>query len=207
MKDHPDIAIQASPAIKPAVDELYSWLVTTYLPTRFPKMYTLYGSGLLNHATAQILPSQPALDPIKTFELLGENLEDDFLILLPSEDGDGYKLQGYVTCFPAGFNTKEKFGLKLRDIHKPVPGYKEKLELSMDRTFDRLEVGKVVKRSNASPQCPQEKTMLINMKWSISTHERLYAASGGNHLYAGEEVVEEEIDINNVRSICVTWTR
>jgi hypothetical protein len=59
-------------------------------------------------------------------------------------------LQGYVTCFPAGFNTKEKFGLKLRDIHKPVPGYKEKLELSMDRTFDRLEVGKVIKRSNVS---------------------------------------------------------
>jgi len=150
MKDHHDIAIQASPAIRPAVDELYSWLVTTYLPTRFPKMYTLSGSGLLNHATSQIIPSQPASDPVKTFELLGENLEDDFLILLPSEDGDGYKLQGYVTCFPAGFNTKEKFGLKLRDIHKPVPGYKEKLELSMDRTFDRLEVGKVIKRSNVS---------------------------------------------------------
>jgi hypothetical protein len=49
--------------------------------------------------------------------------------------------------------------------------------------------------------------MLINMKWSISTHERLYAASGGNHLYAGEEVFKEEIDINNVRSIHVMWTR
>jgi len=49
--------------------------------------------------------------------------------------------------------------------------------------------------------------MLINMKWSITTHARLYAASGGNHLYAGEEVVEEEIDIDNVRSICVLWTR
>ena len=150
IKDHHDIAIQASPAIKPAVSELYSWLVTTYLPTRFPKLYTLSDSGLLNHATSQTLPIQPSPDPVKTFELLGENLDDDFLILLPSEDGDGYRLQGYVTCFPAGFNTKEKFGLKLRDIHKPVPGYKEKLELSMDRTFDRLEDGKVVKRSNAS---------------------------------------------------------
>jgi hypothetical protein len=49
--------------------------------------------------------------------------------------------------------------------------------------------------------------MLINIKWSINTHERLYAASGGNHLYAGEEVAEEEIDINNVRSIHIMWTR
>jgi hypothetical protein len=49
--------------------------------------------------------------------------------------------------------------------------------------------------------------MLINMKWSITTHDRLYAASGGNHLYAGEEVVGEEININNVRSIYVMWTR
>jgi hypothetical protein len=150
IKDHHEIAIQASPAIKPAIDELYSWLVTTYLPTRFPIMFTLSTSGLLNHATSQTLPVHPASDPVQSFELIGENLDDDFLILLPSEDGDGYKLQGYVTCFPAGFNTKEKFGLKLRDIHKPVPGYKEKLELSMDRTFDKLEIGKVVKRSNVS---------------------------------------------------------
>ncbi len=55
-----------------------------------------------------------------------------------------------MTCFPAGFNTKEKLGMKLRDIHGPVPGYKQKLERSMDRFFEKLEVGKVVQRSNVS---------------------------------------------------------
>lgn len=181
---HHDIAIQASPEIKSAVDELYTWLISTYLPTRFPTLFTLTPTSLHNAATSLFLPLSPPDDPIKTLEILGSNLDEDFLLLLPSADGDGYVLKGYVTCFPAGFNTKEKFGLKLRDIHGPVPGYKEKIGLSMDRFFDRLEVGRVVLRSN----------------WSITTHGRLFAASG-NHLYAGEDVPEDEIiDTDNVRS-------
>jgi len=156
IKDHHSIAIQASPTITPAVNELYTWLVTTYLPTRFPSLFTISPSNpsLLNHATSLSLPLTPSSSPIQTLELLGQNLDEDFLFLLPSPDGDGYILQGYVTCFPAGFNTKKKFGLKLRNIHSPVPGYKEKLEKSMDRFFDRLEIGKVVLRSNVSPLCP-----------------------------------------------------
>jgi Protein of unknown function (DUF3445) len=185
IRDHHEIAVQAHPSIKPAVNELYTWLVTSYLSTRFPTLFTIYSASLHNHATSQTLPLSPPEDPIKVLEILGENLGEDFLLLLPSEDGDGYVLNGFVTCFPAGFNTLEKFRKKLRDIHKPVPGYKEKLEKSMDRFFDRLEVGKVVLRSN----------------WSITTHARLFAASGGNHLYEGEVPDEEVVDINNVWAV------
>lgn len=152
IKDHPEITIQASPTVIPALNELYTWLTNTYLPTRFPKDFTISTSApvLLNHATEQHMPLTPPSDPIKAFQILGENIDLDMLILLPSEDGDGYRMQGYEVCFPSGFNSKEKFGLKLRDIHGPVPGYKEKLEKSMDRFFDKLEVGKIVLRSNAS---------------------------------------------------------
>lgn len=73
---------------------------------------------------------------------------------------------------------REKASLKLRDIHAPVPGYKEKLELSMDRYFANLPVGKIVKRAN----------------WAITTHSRLFAPSG-NHLYEGETVPEEDMDV------------
>lgn len=150
MQDHHSIVLQADPSISPAVNELYTWLFSVYLPTRFPTMFSLGTSNLLNHATSESIPLTPPSDPIKALEILGGNIDDDFLFLLPSEDGDGYVLKGFVTCFPSGFNTKEKFGLKLRDIHKPVPGYKEKLEKSMDRFFDKLEVGKVVLRANVS---------------------------------------------------------
>ena len=111
-------------------------------------MFTLTAAGLLNHVTSEFIPLTSPSDPIQALEVLGGNIDDDFLLLLPSDDGDGYMLKGFITCFPSGFNTKEKFGLKLRDIHKPVPGYKDKLEKSMDRFFDRIEVGKIVLRTN-----------------------------------------------------------
>ena len=150
MQDQHSIVLQAAPSIKPAVDEFYVWLVSVYLPKRFPTMFILKATTLLNQATSESIPLNPLADPIKALEILGGNIDDDFLFLLPSDDGDGYVLKGFVTCFPAGFNTKDKMGLKLRDIHKPVPGYKEKLEKSMDRFFDKIEVGRVVLRTNVS---------------------------------------------------------
>ena len=150
MHDQRPIVLQADPSIKPAVEEFYIWLVSKYLPTRFPTIFSLGTTTLLNHATSESIPLTPPSDPTNALEILGGNIDDDFLLLLPSEDGDGYVLKGFVTCFPSGFNTKEKFGLKLRDIHKPVPGYKEKIEKSMDRFFDKIEVGKVVLRTNVS---------------------------------------------------------
>lgn len=157
MREHHDIVVQATPTAKPAIDELYAWLVASYLPTRYPTMFSVVPPrGLLNRATSQSLPLQPPQDPARALEILGENLDEDFLVLLPSEDGDGYVLEGYVACFPAGFNPREKLGLKLRDIHAPVPGYKQKLELSMDRFFDKLDVGRVVKRANVCHPMPPE---------------------------------------------------
>jgi hypothetical protein len=149
---HPDIAIQASPQATSAVNELYSWLTSTYLPTRYPKAFkrsTLdTPSHLINNATGTFIPFTPPSNPRETLKLLGENIDQDFLILLKDEKNGQYRLQAYVTCFPSGFNTKEKFGMRLSEIHGPVPRYGEKLERSMDRFFDRLEVGKLVGRVN-----------------------------------------------------------
>ena len=150
MQDHPKIALASSPEVEPAINELYTYLTNTYLPTRFPTMFSLSSTHLLNLVTNQPLPLTHPTNALETLEILGSNLDEDFLFLLPSEDGDGYTFKGYVTCFPSGFNTREKFGLKLRDVHGPVPGYKEKLEKSMDRFFDKVEVGRIVKRFNVS---------------------------------------------------------
>jgi hypothetical protein len=92
---------------------------------------------------------------------LGRHVDADILTLLPiSTDSDGspiYHLQAYVCCFPSGFKTHEKIGLPLAGIHKPVPGYKAKIEKSMDRFFAKMEHGKAVRRVN----------------WSITTNDLL----------------------------------
>jgi hypothetical protein len=113
---------------------------------------------------------------IQALEILTQTVDEDFLILLPElspkdTDQPKYVLQAYTACFPSGFNPREKLGLRLADIHGPVPGYKDKLERSMDRFFARIEVGKCVKRVN----------------WSITIDTELFAAFGGTHAVSGEK--------------------
>lgn len=156
MAEHPETVLAAEDCVKPAVDEFYVWLVGTYLPMRFPRMFKLQpctgeeSAYLQSVVTNEKYSLRPKEKPLDTLRAMGGFVEDDVLFLLPSDDGDGYTLKGFVTCFPNGFNSAHKLNLKLRDIHKPVPQYKEKLEKSMDRYFDKLKVGKFVKRANVS---------------------------------------------------------
>lgn len=154
MAENAETVLSAEDSVKPAVDEFYIWLVGTYLPTRYPTMFELLPAtsdtpGYLHSlVTDERVPLLPLAHPIDTLRLMGGLVEDDLLFLMPSDDGDSVTLKGFVTCFPNGFNTAKKLNLKLRDIHTPVPQYKEKLEKSMDRFFDKLKVGKFVKRAN-----------------------------------------------------------
>ncbi|KAL5331593.1 hypothetical protein ACEPPN_001127 [Leptodophora sp. 'Broadleaf-Isolate-01'] len=149
MSDHKNIVLASDKTAKSAVDELHVWMFKEYLPTHFPQMLQVQvdsetSSGeqgkVLNLVTSESISLQPPESPVEILRVLGGHLEDDFMFLLPSDDGDGYRLQAFVTCFPNGFNTSKKLGMKLRGIHIPVPGYKQKLEKSMERYFDRLEV-------------------------------------------------------------------
>jgi hypothetical protein len=155
MNDHLDTVIGANEAVaKPAVDELYTWLVETFLPTRFPTMFNIavnpisLQQELFSRATSEWHPLNPQPTSCETLRKLGAILEDDFMFLLPDSDGDGYALVAFLACFPNSFNAPSILNVKLRDIHKPVPGYKEKLELSTDRWFSRLEVGRFSTRCN-----------------------------------------------------------
>ena len=156
MAEHPETVLAAEDCVKPAVDEFYTWLVGAYLPTRYPRMFQLRPSAgekqasLHSLVTDEIFSLSPEQNPLDILRIMGGLVEDDLLFLMPSDDGDGFTLRGFVTCFPNGFNTSKKLGLKLRDIHKPVPQYKEKLEKSMDRFFQRLGVGRFIKRANVS---------------------------------------------------------
>jgi hypothetical protein len=120
----------------PAVLELYTWLTSTYLPMRFPSIYTLTDDELLNNLTRDSLPLHlPASVPSAehALELLGSNIDDEFLFLLPSSrppsDGGKYRLEAFINCFPSGFNTRSKLNMLLSDIHGPVPGYAQKYVL------------------------------------------------------------------------------
>ena len=199
LKEHHDIAVGVNndKRIGPAVRELYTFLLGTYLPTRYPSMFKLhrteYEGGhtfmLENLTTKEMLLAQSseATQTLTLLETLGKHLDEDFLFLLPEENEDQdlkYVLEAYITVCPSGFNPREKLGKKLADVHGPVPGYKTKLERSMDRFFAKLEVGRYVRRVN----------------WSCTVDTELFAADGGNHAYGGDTIEElEDIDIDQVR--------
>ncbi|GIC87073.1 heme-dependent oxidative N-demethylase family protein [Aspergillus udagawae] len=185
LKEYPDVVLgvhdDADPRIRRAVGELYGFVMGTYLPTRYPTMFSLSARPgfksvfLENKVTGKTYPVEMGSQPIlEALEILGQTVDEEFLILLPDdargqdsdkESEERYFLAAYTAYFPSGFDTRTKLGLRLAAIHDPVPGYKEKLERSMDRFFARVEVGKVVARVN----------------WSITTKTGLFAAFGGVH--------------------------
>ena len=44
-----------------------------------------------------------------------------------------YLFRAGVICSALGWNVKTKIGLRLHEIHAPIPDYKEKMQFSMDR--------------------------------------------------------------------------
>ncbi|KAH5701156.1 hypothetical protein HBI44_045550 [Parastagonospora nodorum] len=194
--------LACTPRGAPAVLELYHWLTSTYLPRRFPSLYTQQENGLHNTITGETMPSPlpPSSDAESALQYLGENIDTDFFLLLPSlnaHDEGKYRLEAFINTFPSGFNTRSKLGRLLADIHAPVPHYAAKLEKSMDRFFASLPVGKMLKRAN----------------WSISTNGELFCLAG-NHLTEAHlnppnnthEQDAEEIDLKKTVLRCERQT-
>ena len=183
IRDYDSDVIAATPIVEPAVREIYTWLTSVYLPRRFPTLYTITPTGLHNNVTDCTLPLFPS-NTEEALRVIGRNVDNDFLFLLPIKPGNGekeedvgkYRLEGFVTCFPSGFNTRKKLGLKLGDIHTPVPSYAERLEKSMDRFFASLPVGRIVKRHN----------------WTITTNRDLFCLAGNHEYSASPADVEKD---------------
>ncbi|KAF2828639.1 hypothetical protein CC86DRAFT_347042 [Ophiobolus disseminans] len=190
--------LACNPIAQPAVLELYTWLTSTYLPTRFPTVYTLTPTHLLNNETHDSIPLHIApADAETALEILGSNIDTEFFFMLPcpSEPSTKYRLEAFLNCTPSGFNTRSKLNLLLSQIHTPVPGYAQKLEKSMDRYFASLPVGKCVKRAN----------------WGISTTGDLFCLAG-NHMSPEElearekRQVVEEVDLETTVLRCERQT-
>jgi len=171
------------------VKELYSFLITTYLPKRYPTMFRLEKTALHNLVLEEKLPLEPPADIIEALRIIALTVDEDFLMLLPSPDGDGYSLQAFVWMYPVGFDPVDKLGIKLRDAHRPVPSYKQHLEMSMDRYFARLTPGRVVDRVN----------------WAVATNWSL-CERGEYHLYEGQEPKQTDFDLNDTCVRCELQT-
>ncbi len=162
IQSHTSTVLGAIPAGYAPLTELYTYLLGVYLPTRYPSMFALLRSPGPDNSNAEILfhnkvtnlqfPLHPTpSDPSVMLRVLGETVEDDLFLLLqdPEENGGEHRSVAVVCCHPSGFDPSTKLGKRLVEIHGPVPSY-EKIGRSMERFFERLEVGRGVKRVNVS---------------------------------------------------------
>lgn len=144
---HPSIVVGAIPQGKEAVRELYTYLISKYLPQRFPKVFSAVEDGKLfrNSVTNALYPMTPPDDSIEALRILAETIEDDMFLL--HETDKGHRSVAYVCCYCSGFDPSQKLDKLLDEIHEPVPSY-HKIGPSMERFFSRVQVGKNVRRVN-----------------------------------------------------------
>lgn len=82
-------------------------------------------------------------DPLGT---LGRLVQEDLCLHL--KRGDAHALVGGVLCFPASWTLTEKLGRPLIGVHDPVDAYDAGVAKRVQRLFDGLRPGTVIRRGN-----------------------------------------------------------
>jgi len=123
------------------------------------------------HATNPGLADEPpcGLHPV---DAAGRMVQED-LCVMTVEDGV-WRLSAASVCFPSRWSLREKLGRTLADIHDPVPGYDDIADV-VDRSLDRLEVGRPLWRLN----------------WSILDDPALFQPAGGRESGCGARGLDE----------------
>jgi hypothetical protein len=193
------------PSGRDAVSELYSFLMGSFLPRRYPSIFALNPDGktIHNSVTSKSFPTQwtdPDMDG--ALRVLAETVEEDMFLL--HETDEGHFSDAFVCCFPSGFDPSQKLGKLLKDIHGPVPGY-EKIGSSMEKFFSKLQVGKNVKRMNVSAKIFGCEVVGAGAdlcaKWSVQTHGELLAITG-NHITDEDQSLVERQEIKPEEVCC-----
>ncbi|ODV86176.1 hypothetical protein CANARDRAFT_27439 [[Candida] arabinofermentans NRRL YB-2248] len=188
LEEFPHKAFACHDTCIPALKECYDY-VLNFLLKRYPMHFEVLENGTIFHniiRDEKFPLDNSKLGPEEMLKILGRTIEEDLLLMLKNSGVDGEECHEYVlragcSCFPAGFDPSEKFNKPLTAIHKPVPHYSEKLQLSMNRFFTRLRKHEYIVRNN----------------WSIQAHTKLFAPVGSHA--SPEEVAQiEAVDADTV---------
>ena len=127
--------LQCLPGSEAACHEVLD-VVTSFLTTRFPQYFTITSAlftspKIHNHLTGEKFAIGPScLNPL---EIAARLAMEDFNVLIKDPETGEYRLQASATLFPAGWKLQERVGTSMASLHRPVPGWKEKLGGSVNR--------------------------------------------------------------------------
>jgi hypothetical protein len=95
-------------------------------------------------------------------------------LVLMEQRGDEYYLTAASLCSPSHWHLEEKFGLPMREIHDPIPGFHRELTPSIDRFFDHLKPSRPVVRFNWSVQAEYNLAQFPDSEPPVDEHTELY---------------------------------
>lgn len=127
---HGDCVLQALPGSELACKELME-IVLQFLCARYPHYFQLDQDTMVLHNG--ILGTKSDLRSTPPLQVLLNNVPEDFAITLRDPTNGCYSFRAGIICSALGWNVASKIGLRLHEIHAPIPDYKEKMSFSMDR--------------------------------------------------------------------------
>lgn len=131
LSKHGDAVLQALPGSELACKELME-MSLQFLCARYPQYFKLDEDAMVFHN--RILHTQTDLRATEPLHVLFQNIPEDFAIMLRDDETGFYLFRAGIICSSLGWNVASKIGMRLHEIHAPIPDYKEKMQFSMDRS-------------------------------------------------------------------------
>lgn len=124
------MVLQTLPGSEYATKELME-MCLQFMCQRYPMHFRLNIERSIFYN--DILKTETNLKEKTPFEAILDNVAEDFAIMLRDPEDGIYHFRAGLICSSLGWNVGTKIGLKLHEIHDPIPDYKEKMKPSMDR--------------------------------------------------------------------------
>lgn len=134
-----------------------------FLCARYPQYFRLDKEKMIFHNG--ILKTESDLRNTHPLHVLFNNVPEDFAITMRNPDDGLYVFRAGQICSALGWNVGSKIGKTLPEIHAPVPDYKEKMQMSMDRYFTKKPTDKAIQRGS----------------WGLEVDQPLYMPPGDPH--------------------------
>jgi hypothetical protein len=144
-RDHGSKVLDYLPGSELVCKELMEMCLQFYC-ARYPSYFSLSANNKNFHN--RILGTDTEIKRFHPLHILLNNVPEDFAIVLRNEDDGMYYFRAGVICSSLGWNVGTKIGMQLKDIHAPIPDYKEKMSFSMDRYFSKMPTNAPIQRGS-----------------------------------------------------------
>lgn len=124
------MVLQELPGSEVACKELME-ICLEFLCARYPQYFRIDKEKMIFHNG--ILRNITDLRSMSPLLVILNNVPEDFAMVLRDPETGYYTFRAGVICSSLGWNVGSKIGMSLKEIHAPIPDYKEKMEFSMDR--------------------------------------------------------------------------